>query len=136
MGFVLPVDENFLPLTDSFLATSFEQIEEMFRKEPMSNFAYVYMAQPMAPGVPPFCLNITGTNNRFDTKTVFSRWKYMLSECKVHRIHVISFSGDGDTRLLTSMHLSTQLYSYSSDTISVKFRDPFSEESMKHIPQK
>ena len=87
------------------------------------------MAQPMAPGV-------TGTNNRFDAKTVLSRWKYMLSECKVHRIHVISFSGDGDTRLLTSMHLSTQLYSYSSDTISVKFRDPFSEESMKHIPQK
>ena len=30
LGFVLPVDENFLPLTDSFLATSFEQIEEMF----------------------------------------------------------------------------------------------------------
>ena len=41
VGFDLPVDENFLPLTDSFLATSFEQIEEMFRKESGPNFAFV-----------------------------------------------------------------------------------------------
>jgi len=101
------VDENFLPLTESFLATPFEQIEAMFHNEARSTFAYAYMAQPMALDVPPFCLNITGTNNRFDAKTVLSRWKHMLSECKLHKIHVISFSGDGDTRLLTSMRLST-----------------------------
>jgi len=134
-GFVLPVD-GFLPLTESFIATSFEKIEAMFHNEPRSTYAYVYVAQPMAPGVPPFCLNITGTNNRFDAKTVLSRWKHMLSECKLRNIHVISFSGDGDTQLLTSMRLSTQLYSYNSDAIPVKLRDPFSEELMKNISQK
>ena len=30
VGFVLPVDGNHLPLTDSFFATSFEVIEETF----------------------------------------------------------------------------------------------------------
>jgi len=30
VGFVLPVDSNFLPVTDSFLATSFEMIEATF----------------------------------------------------------------------------------------------------------
>ena len=63
VGFVLPVDKNCLPLTDTFLATSFEQIEKMFMDESRSTFAYVYMAQSMATGVPPFCLNITGINN-------------------------------------------------------------------------
>ena len=51
VGFVLPVDENFLPLTESFIATSFEQIEAMFHNEPRSTYTYVYVAQPMAPGV-------------------------------------------------------------------------------------
>lgn len=60
VGFVLPVDENFLPITDSFHATSFEEIEHMFMN---AKFAYIYMAQPMSPSVPPFCLNIIGTNN-------------------------------------------------------------------------
>ena len=36
----------------------------------------------------------------------------MLSECKLRNIHVVSFSGDGDTRLLTSMRLSSRLYSH------------------------
>ena len=33
VGFALPVDEKFLPSTDSYLATSFEQIEEIFRND-------------------------------------------------------------------------------------------------------
>lgn len=134
VGFVLPVDSNFLPITDSFLATSFEKIEHFFTNENRATFAYVYMAQPMSPSVPPFCLNIIGTNNQFKTTSVLARWKHMITECAVRNIQVISFGSDGDTRLLKSMRLSTKLYSYSSD--SVPTIRPFSENliSSQSIP--
>ena len=59
----------------------------------------------------------------------------MISECKWN-IQIISFSGDGDTRILKSMHLSSKLYSYSTESVPTKFRDVFFEESMKTVPLK
>lgn len=44
VGFVLPCDNNGLPLTDSFLATSFESIEKAFKDGVVSKYAFVYMA--------------------------------------------------------------------------------------------
>lgn len=134
VGFVLPVDGNHLPLTDSFFATSFEAIEETFANEKKATFAYIYMAQPMSPTAPPFCLNIVGTDNRFNSASVLSRWKHMITECATRNIQVISFSGDGDTRLLQSMRLSTRLYSYSSESVAGKMRNPFCENLSKRIP--
>jgi len=58
----------------------------------------------------------------------------MITQCTTRNIHVISFSGDGDTRLLQSMRLSTQLYSYSSESIPVTLTSPFSEQLSKSIP--
>ena len=134
VGFVLPVDGNHLPLTNSFFAASFEVIEETFVNEKKATFAYVYMAQPMSPTAPPFCLNIVGTDNRFNSASVLSRWKHMISECATRNIQVISFSGDGDTRLLQSMRLSTGLYSYSSESVPAKIRNPFCEHLSKRTP--
>ena len=130
VGFVLPMDSRFLPITDSFLATSFEKIEQFFTNESRATFAYVYMAQPMSPSVPPFCLNIIGTNNHFNAKSVLSRWQHMITECTARNIQVISFSGDGDTRILKSMRISTKLYSYTSESIPNMFRNPFSDHLM------
>ena len=136
VGFVLPVDSKFLPITDSFLATSFDKIEEFFANENRATFAYAYMAQPMSPSVPPFCLNIIGTNNQFNATSVLSRWQHMITECTARNIQVISFSGDGDTRILKSMRISTKLYSYTSESIPTMFRNPFSDHLMnsKSIP--
>jgi len=72
VGFILPVDSNFLPITSSFLATSFERIEEIFTNENRTKFAYLYMAQPMSSSIPPFCLNVIGTNNQFNAKSFLS----------------------------------------------------------------
>ena len=136
VGFVLPVDDNFLPITESFYAASFEEIEQMFINQHKATYAYIYMAQPMSSSVPPFCLNIIGTNNRFDATAVLSRWKHMISECKLRNIQIIRFSGDGDTRLLKSIHVSSKFYSYSAESIPTKFRNVFHEESMKSVPLK
>lgn len=97
---------------DSFLATSFEAIEKMFTSSIKASNAYLYMAQPMAINVPPFCFALLGTDNHFDTKVVLHRWKYIVKECAQRRIEVISFCSDGDSRLLTAMRLSAKLYDY------------------------
>jgi len=68
--------------------------------------------QAMSPNVPPFYLALMGTANCFDTSTVLLWWKYVVRKCNFWRIQVISFGADGDSRLLTSVHLSLKLHNY------------------------
>lgn len=114
VGFVLPLDTEYLPIGGSFLATSFDKIEQMFLSTSKASSAYIYVAQPLSPSAPPFCLCLIGTDNRFDANSVTHRWKYMIKECKKRNIEVVSFSADGDSRLLTSMRVESKLYNYSS----------------------
>ena len=119
IGFVLPVNDKYIPVNDSFCGcASFEDIERIFSTSVKASFAYVYMAQSLSPTVPPFCLALIGTDNHFDTRAVLSRWNYMIKECSARNIHIISFGSDGDSRLLSAMRLSSKLYSYSLSSYS------------------
>ena len=109
VGFVLPLDGNSLPMVDSFLAVSFTTIENMFRQNSVAKYAYVYMAQPLCNNVPPFCLACLGTNNKFSAENVMARWRYISEECMKRNILVLSFGGDGDTRLMKCMKVATSL---------------------------
>ena len=80
VGFVLPCDNNGFPITDSFLAISFQQIEQCFLNNDVAKYAFVYMAQPLADNVPAFCLACLGTNNKFDFQLVQKRWSHILLE--------------------------------------------------------
>lgn len=82
VGFVLPIDENGLPIIDSFLATSYEQIENMFSTCIIAKYAYVYMVKPLDLQSPSFCLGCVGTDNKFSAEMVIMRWSYIVSECK------------------------------------------------------
>ena len=75
VGFVLPCDNDGLPICDSFLATSFESIEECFTNAVISKYAFVYMAQPLSSSVAAFCLACFGTDNKFTALHVLKRWK-------------------------------------------------------------
>ena len=77
VGFVLPCNENGLPLPNSFLATSFEVIEQCFRTCEVSKFAYIYVAQCVSPTVPAYCLACMGTNNSFTATDFLKRWRHM-----------------------------------------------------------
>ena len=52
VGFVL----KGLPEVDSFLAISFDAIENMFATQTPTKYAYIYMAQPLDCNIPAFCL--------------------------------------------------------------------------------
>jgi len=109
VGFVLPCDDQGLPMVDSFLATSFQAMEEMFKANKRAKYAYVYMAQCLSRKVPPFCLGCIGTDNCFIATDVLNRWKYIYSQCKQRNISVVSFGSDGDSRCLRAMKISCQL---------------------------
>ena len=82
VSFVLLCNESGLPLCDSFMATTFESIENYFCNESVANYAFVYMVQPLAENVPAFCLSCLGTNNKFDADIVLKHWNYIFSELK------------------------------------------------------
>ena len=109
VGFVLPLNECSLPIIDSFIAVSFPVMENMFHKHALAKYAYIYMAQPLCITVPPICLACLGTDNKFNAEHVMARWKYIAEECTKRNIVVISFGGDGDSRLMRCMKISTSL---------------------------
>ena len=106
VGFVLPLNKNGLPEIDSFLALSFEGIENMFTNHTKAKYAYVYMAQPLDKNVPAFWLACFGTDNKFTAEHIVLRWQTIVKECKKREITVISFGGDGDSRLMKAMSVS------------------------------
>ena len=72
-------------------------------------YAYVYMAQPFGQAVSPFCLACLGSDNKFNAEHVLLRWKFIYTECRKRSIDVLSFGGDGDTRILKAMKVFTLL---------------------------
>jgi len=51
-------------------------MESHFKNGSVANYAFVYMAQPLAVGVLTFCLACMGTANKFDADAVSKCWKY------------------------------------------------------------
>ena len=110
VGFVLPIDEQGLPIVDSFLVTSYERIEEMFAYSTIAKYAYVYIAKPLDNHSLPFCLGCMGSDNKFNAETVLLRWNHIITEYEKRGIHVVSFGGDGDSRVMRTMQVFTGLY--------------------------
>lgn len=80
VGIVLPADINTgCPKTFHFNATDAETIQ-VHLQEQRSTMVYVIMAQPIDEKVPPFVLQLFGTNNRFTTSDVVKRWNFTKSE--------------------------------------------------------
>ena len=81
----------------------------MFQSATKAKYAYVYMAQSMSLNAPPFCLACIGSNNKFTALHVLLRWKYIYEECTKRGMLVLSFGGDGDSRIMSAMKQSVSL---------------------------
>jgi len=103
----LPCNKDGLPIVDSFLATSYEAVEETFKTQTVCKYAYVYIAQCISKNVLAFCLACIGTTNCFTAEDVLRRWKYIYTQYLQQKILVVSFGADGDTRELRAMKIST-----------------------------
>lgn len=106
-GFTLPLNEQGVPVCDSYPATYSKEIEDYFKTGTTANYAYVIMAQPLQDGVTAFCLAFFGSDNRFTAEDVLRRWQWMKEQAAEHGIRIIGFSSDGDTRLLKAMKFAS-----------------------------
>ena len=68
-----------MPLADSFSAISLEGIEECFKYQEISKFAYDFMAQCILQHVPAFYLGCIGSNN---STHVLQRWQYIFQSAR------------------------------------------------------
>ena len=93
VGFVLPLDESGLPVTDKVLAVSFKAIENCFSTATIAKYAFLCVAQPVVVAAPSFILACMATDNRFNTEDVLKRWKYIHSKCMQRGITVVTFGG-------------------------------------------
>lgn len=109
VGLVLPLNENSMPLTYFFKATSAKAMEHYFKNYIPVTFLYVYMVQPLDQNATPFCINIFGTDNSMSFIDVCKRWDYMTKLLESFDIKVLGFSLDRDTRLLKSMRVVMKL---------------------------
>lgn len=80
IGLVLPVDPTTgMPIEMTYMATNEEEIKRNMQGCKKSTHVYIVMAQPLK-NVPPFIIQIFGTDNKFSTQNVLLRWKHTRCE--------------------------------------------------------
>ena len=77
VGFVLPCDDDGLPLNNTFIAVTFEAVQNHFQTGTLSRYVFAYMAQSVVIHLPAFCLCYIGTDNKFSNETVLNKRKYI-----------------------------------------------------------
>lgn len=82
IGLVLPLDENNgCPKRYEHTARDQEEITK-FMQHSKSSLVYIVMAVPLKQGVPPFILQMYGTDNKFKGNDVIKRWNHTIQALK------------------------------------------------------
>lgn len=80
VGLVLPLDSKTgNPISFSFMAETASDIQK-FVKMRASKHLYLVLAQPLMAKVPPFVLQMFGSDNTFTSVDVQRRWKHTIVE--------------------------------------------------------
>lgn len=109
VGLVAPYGPNGMPKERFFEVKSASTIYQFFTNNSKASYVNLVMAQPLKDGVAPFCLAAYGTNNKFNYKDCQRRRTYIFNECLKVGIEALVNSGDGDTRILKDMKISSGL---------------------------
>lgn len=110
VGIALPLNDNGMPIPFSFKARNVEEIQSYYTdSNVISSNAYVQMAQPQSRNVPPFCLLIFLTDNRFIAESVHSRWTFTANELLKYGIKVDNYASDGDSRPTKVMKFRSEI---------------------------
>lgn len=77
-----------LSMLFSFIAKNADAIKKCI-SESISRNVYVVMAQPIDERVPPFILQMYGTNGTFTAQDVVRRWHYTKLELEKYVIYIV-----------------------------------------------
>lgn len=131
VGFVLPMHDN-LPVCDSFVLTTFEEIEQVYKTCDRAKYAHVVVANALTPETPSFILYVLGTDGKYDHEAISHRWKYMREQLYQRGIGVVSYGADGAGPFLKAMVEGSRLFSRS---VSVNVPSTWSFFLMPEIPK-
>lgn len=77
-------DKTGCPIKFESTAKDAEEIKK-FMKFNKSTLVYIVIAVPLNENVPPFILQLFGTNNKFNTTNVVRRWIHIVRELKRYK---------------------------------------------------
>ncbi|CAF1613125.1 unnamed protein product, partial [Rotaria magnacalcarata] len=106
--FSLPLDSNGLPIKNSYSTDSFTRLEEWYSDIKQATLLNAYLIQPLSSSlnISPYIFAAYGTDNKFESSDVISRWYKIYQECKAKGICILGFSTDCDSRYFHSMRSS------------------------------
>lgn len=137
IGFVLPLKNgNGMPIPFQFPARHADEILSHFSHDhPVSSYINVIMAQPINTNVPPFCLMLFGSDNKYTSMHVANRWKCVEENLAKVKIQVLTFSSDSDAKFNSAMRQLSQLgHKTEIEWYSCRNSDgPFSFQDLIHI---
>lgn len=116
VGFVLPINNDGIPLCDTFVLSTYESIKEAFENKSKGKYAHVMVAKPVN-NAPTLILFMLCTDAKYNHEVVIRRWKYVEIELKKRGITIISNGADGAGPFLKAMTISTSLFSLQGPTI-------------------
>lgn len=80
VGLTLPLERTTgMPIQNSFMPSTAIDIAKQMSM-PKATLVYLVMAQSITEGIPPFILQLFGTDNKFSTQDVHNRWSHTRSE--------------------------------------------------------
>lgn len=104
VGFVPPL-HNGIPVPFSFPARNADEILTHFTSNnPIASFLNVVMAQPIA-NVPPFCLMVYSSDNRYTTSDVINLWQHITEQLEKVGVKVICIASDSDPKYNSAMRI-------------------------------
>lgn len=103
IGFVLPLDNNGLPISFSYKARSAVERKSHFsNRTPVASFINVVMAKTFGTS-PTFCLLAFGSDGKYTSNQVEKRWTFIKAELKKRNIIALVFSSDADPKFCSTM---------------------------------
>lgn len=103
-GFSLPLKSNGLPnWEDSVRKNSLDAVR-MFSTYKRATVIIFIMAEPLGEGIPPMRICSFGSDNSFTATDVKNRLDTIVSLLKEKGISVLTYSTDGDSRVIINYH--------------------------------
>jgi hypothetical protein len=109
IGFSLPINQNGVPITNSYSTDSFTHLEQWYDEVSKATSLSACLIQPLSSSTvssSPYLLAAFGTDNKFKGSHVVSRWHHIFKESKEKGIRIIGYSTDCDSRYLYAMRIS------------------------------
>ncbi|CAF1318994.1 unnamed protein product [Rotaria sordida] len=140
VGFSLPLDNNGLPIINSYKTDSFTCLEQWYYNVPTAKSLNAFLIQPLSvlsSNKAPYVLAAYGTDNKFISSDVISRWHHIYQQCKAKGIRSVGFSTDCDSRYLHAMRVSLGffaefVYDDHPDLLSIDLPNSWSWFFMQH----